>query len=110
MTTRPARPGRVVALAGGGLATSSTTVRRWRRGDQVVHHILDPRDRGALPDRVAHGHRRRGTCVHANVASTAAIVLGAGGPRAGSRRRLPARLVRPGGEVQTVAGWLEEAA
>src|SRR5215468_4147854 len=39
----PAGPSAVVAIRGGGLATSSTAARRWRRGGDVLHHILDPR-------------------------------------------------------------------
>jgi FAD:protein FMN transferase len=102
--------GPVVALAGGGLATSSTTVRRWRRGDQVVHHILDPATGAPCPVVWRTVTVVASTCVQANIASTAAIVLGTGAPGWLARRRLPARLVRPGGEVETVAGWFEEAA
>jgi thiamine biosynthesis lipoprotein len=40
----------LITLAGGGLATSSTAVRRWRAGGVVQHHLLDP---------LAHGHRHR---------------------------------------------------
>ena len=39
----PVGPSAVVAIRGGGLATSSTMARRWRRGGDVLHHILDPR-------------------------------------------------------------------
>src|SRR5580704_12385199 len=39
----PQGPAAVVAIQAGGLATSSTTARRWRRGGDVLHHILDPR-------------------------------------------------------------------
>src|SRR5262249_58484111 len=39
----PAGPSAVVAIRSGGLATSSTAARRWRRGGDVLHHILDPR-------------------------------------------------------------------
>ena len=35
-------PGPVVAIGSGGLATSTTTVRRWRRGGVPVHHLIDP--------------------------------------------------------------------
>ncbi|HET7338183.1 MAG TPA: FAD:protein FMN transferase, partial [Candidatus Dormibacteraeota bacterium] len=31
-----------VAITDGGIATSSTTVRRWTRGSVVLHHIIDP--------------------------------------------------------------------
>ncbi|MDX6342410.1 MAG: FAD:protein transferase, partial [Trebonia sp.] len=36
-------PSQVVTIRDGGLATSSTAARRWRRGGDVLHHILDPR-------------------------------------------------------------------
>ena len=36
-------PGETIIIASGGLATSSTTVRRWTRGGVPVHHIVDPR-------------------------------------------------------------------
>src|SRR5262249_33190914 len=39
----PVGPSAVVAIRSGGLATSSTAARRWRRGGDVLHHILDPR-------------------------------------------------------------------
>ena len=38
----PARS-QLVRLAGGAVATSSVTCRRWRRGGRVLHHIVDPR-------------------------------------------------------------------
>src|SRR5262249_49080524 len=36
----PAGPSAVIAIRSGGLATSSTAARRWRRGRDVLHHIL----------------------------------------------------------------------
>src|SRR5262249_62289982 len=39
----PRGPSAVIAIRSGGLATSSTAARRWRRGGDVLHHILDPR-------------------------------------------------------------------
>src|SRR5207244_10112392 len=38
----PGAEGHAGRLAGGGLATSSTTVRRWNRGGEALHHVLDP--------------------------------------------------------------------
>ncbi|WP_063798995.1 FAD:protein FMN transferase, partial [Streptomyces ossamyceticus] len=56
-----ARPGPeggpAVAVTGGALATSGIRVRTWRRGGQVLHHIVDPIT-GEPAARVAHGHRR----------------------------------------------------
>src|SRR6202035_2030303 len=42
-STPPAAVTRVVALRHGGLASSSTAVRTWRRGARTLHHIVDPR-------------------------------------------------------------------
>ncbi|MCW2602464.1 MAG: ApbE family lipoprotein, partial [Pseudonocardiales bacterium] len=40
---RQGGPGQRIVLFSGGLATSTTTVRTWRRGGQIAHHIIDPR-------------------------------------------------------------------
>ena len=104
----PARPGRtgpVVQMHGGGLATSSTVVRRWRRGSRLYHHVLDPRT--GLP---AEPVWRTVTvtaasCVDANTASTSAIVRGRAALQWLSALGLPSRLVDGGGGVHRVAGW-----
>ena len=46
-----------------------------------------------------------GSCVDANTASTACLVLGEVAPDWLVARHLPARLVRVDGRVVTVAGW-----
>jgi FAD:protein FMN transferase len=93
--------GETVEIAGGGVATSSTTVRRWAGG----HHIVDPATGApaAAPWRTVSV--AAATCVDANIASTAAIVLGAGAPDWLARRGLPARLCAQDGAVTRVAGW-----
>jgi thiamine biosynthesis lipoprotein len=48
--------------------------------------------------------------VDANTAATAAIVRGEDAPAWLEELGLPARLVAPGGEVVTVAGWPAEVA
>jgi thiamine biosynthesis lipoprotein len=50
------------------------------------------------------------SCVDANVASTAAVVLGDAAPAWLAARALPARLVSLGGATECVAGWPPEAA
>jgi thiamine biosynthesis lipoprotein len=104
-------PDTMVTITSGGLATSSTTCRRWQRGGRELHHIVDPRT-GDIP--AAHWRTvsvAAACCVDANTASTAAVVLG---PAAADWLRaagLPARLVGADrgvdgdGEVLTVAGW-----
>jgi thiamine biosynthesis lipoprotein ApbE len=104
----PQGPAAVVAIREGGLATSSTTARRWRRGGDVLHHILDPRT--GLPARV---HWRTvsvaaASCVDANTASTAAIIRGPQALDWLSNLGLPARLVDAAGTVRTVGGWPAE--
>ena len=94
-----------VALRGGGLATSSTTQRRWLRGGREVHHILDPRTGAPVPVIWRTVSVAAASCVEANTASTAAIVLGATAPAWLWRRGLPARLVRHDGAVVGTCGW-----
>jgi thiamine biosynthesis lipoprotein len=48
-----------------------------------------------------------GTCVDANIASTAALVLGEAAPEWLEARALPARLTHHDGHVVHVAGWPE---
>jgi thiamine biosynthesis lipoprotein ApbE len=96
-----------VAIRSGGVATSSTTVRRWTRGGVVLHHIVDPAT--GLP---ARGPWRTvtaaaGNCVDANIAATAAIVRGPSALPWLTATGLPARLLGQGGEVVRVGGWPE---
>jgi thiamine biosynthesis lipoprotein ApbE len=104
----PAGPSAVVAIHNGGLATSSTAARRWRRGGDVLHHILDPRT--GLP--AAPVWRTvsvsAGSCTDANIASTAAIIRGRAAPAWLTGLGLPARLVDEAGRVRTVGGWPPE--
>ena len=94
-----------VSISTGGLASSGTAVRQWRLGRDQVHHIVDPST--CLP---AASHWRvvtatAGTCVQANAASTAAMVLGEAATDWLEGLGLPARLERVGGEVVYTPGW-----
>jgi thiamine biosynthesis lipoprotein len=94
-----------VVLREGGLATSSVSARRWRRGGSELHHIIDPRS--AAP---ADGPWRTVsvtgvTCALANAASTAAVVLGDGAVSWLQRRGMHARLVSYDGSVTYVGDW-----
>jgi thiamine biosynthesis lipoprotein len=97
--------GPTIALRGGGLATSSTTVRRWRIGDAERHHIVDPRTGRSAPEVWRTASVAAASCVDANAASTAAIVLGDAAPGWLEGTGLAARLVRSDGEVVDIAGW-----
>jgi thiamine biosynthesis lipoprotein len=101
-------PATTVTLRSGALATSSITQRAWRRAGRAVHHIVDPRT-GDIPTPVWRTVSvAAGSCVDANTATTAAIVLGAGAPQWLSERRLPSRLVDVAGLAEHVAGWPAE--
>jgi thiamine biosynthesis lipoprotein len=101
-------PGPVVALVAGGLATSSTHVRRWTTSGGEIHHILDPRTaRPAItPWRTVTTAAE--SCVLANAASTAAIVLGDAAPTWLAGSGIPARLAGEDGSVAAVNGWPAE--
>ena len=101
--------GPVVSIASGGLATSSTSVRCWRRADRELHHIVDP-----TTGEPACGHWRTvsvaaATCLDANTASTASTLRGPDAPAWLEAHNLPARLVAADGPVVHVAGWPAEA-
>jgi FAD:protein FMN transferase len=97
--------GQTIGLRAGGLATSGTTVRRWRAGDVEVHHIVDPRTGAPAAEAWRTVSVTAATCLDANVAATAAIVFGFRAPRWLEERRFAARLVRPNGEIVAVGGW-----
>jgi FAD:protein FMN transferase len=105
----PAGPYAQIAIRDGGLATSSIAARRWQRGGDVLHHILDPRT--GLPAEAVWRtvSVAAGSCADANTASTAAVIRGHRALGWLAQHHLPARLVDTTGAVFTVAGWPEEA-
>jgi thiamine biosynthesis lipoprotein len=98
-------PGELVLLRGGGLATSGTTARRWVRGGRPLHHIVDPRTSLPAPERWAAVSVVAATCVDANIASTAAVVLGDAAPAWLEAHGLSARLCTLDGQVVHVGPW-----
>jgi thiamine biosynthesis lipoprotein len=46
-----------------------------------------------------------GSCVDANTASTAAMIMGEAAPQWLEQQRLPARLIRQNGSIVTVGEW-----
>jgi len=92
----------VVIPSGSAMATSSTNSRSWRRGDRILHHVLDPRtcQPAARVWRSATVVADR--CVDANALSTAALVRGHDAP---GGLTAPARLVARDGTVLALNGW-----
>ena len=102
-------PGQTVTIHSGGLATSSTAVRRWRHEGRTMHHIIDP----------ATGAPARGTwrtvsvaaasCADANIATTSALIQAGAAPAWLARLGVPARLVSHTGRVYTIGAWPADA-
>jgi FAD:protein FMN transferase len=98
-------PGQTVAILEGGLATSSTTVRRWRAGRVEAHHIVDPATGAPAAEHWRTISVAAPTCVEANTAATAAIVEGARAVAWLEARGHAARLVAVDGFVVRVGDW-----
>ena len=99
----------LVALSGGGIATSGRDYRRWLRGDTPQHHILDPRtsrpaDTDVLSVTVVAPSTRE-----AEVAAKAALILGSrdGMAWVEVRPQLAALAVLEGGRVLRSTRWQE---
>lgn len=100
-----------VTLAGGSaLATSSTQRRTWRRGGVRIHHVIDPRTAAPAAPVWRSATVAALTCVEANVASTAAVVLGRDAVPWLAERSLTARLVDRQRRVVRVGDWPAEVA
>jgi thiamine biosynthesis lipoprotein len=98
----------VIAIGGGGLATSGTTARSWVRGGRSVHHIVDPWTGDAAPPVWALVSTTAPSCVQANAFSTAAVVWGTDAVGNLADRGVSARLVDAKGNVVHLGGWPAE--
>lgn len=101
--------GGAVTLHGGGLATSSVARRRWRAGGVWQHHLIDPRT-----GRPADGPWRDVTvvaasCLAADVAAKAALLLGDRGPAWLEERGLAGRFVAHDERIVLTAAWQRRA-
>jgi thiamine biosynthesis lipoprotein len=104
-TTATIRARQVVMIRDGGLATSSTLGRTWRRGREDLHHIIVPATGRPADSRWRTVSVAAASCVDANIASTAAILRDGHAPGWLEGMRLPARLVRHDGTTVIVGGW-----
>jgi len=95
----------VVSLPTGGLATSTTTYRTWTHAGRTVHHLLDPSTGRPVERSWRTASVQAATCVAANTATTAAIVLGDAAVGWLTERGLAARLVGQDGGVTRIGAW-----
>ena len=109
-----ARGGAIVGLPGdsalrlrsGGIATSGTTKRRWRRGGAVQHHLIDPRTGRPADSRWDEVTVAAGSCLGADLAAKAAFLLSQDGPDWLDERDLPGRF-RTGERAVVNRAWTE---
>jgi thiamine biosynthesis lipoprotein len=104
---RSGQDGQQVTLGGGGMATSTTTIRRWQRDGAEINHIVDPGTGAPAAGRWRTVTVAAGSATHANTCSTAAIVLGDEATAWLLSQQVAARLVDRSGRVVTVGGWPE---
>jgi thiamine biosynthesis lipoprotein len=69
----------VVRVAEGGVATSGTDARRWRRGGAWTHHIIDPRSGEPTRSELAQVTAFAGSAACAEVWAKAALIAGVDG-------------------------------
>ncbi len=97
--------GPVVAIAEGGLASSGTRVRRWPTALGELHHVVDPATGRPATTPWHTVTVAAHSCLEANAASTAAVVLAEAAPAWLAQRGVSARLARSDGTVVRVGGW-----
>jgi FAD:protein FMN transferase len=105
----PTAPGQTVSIRSGGLATSSTAVRRWRHAGKTMHHIIDPAT--GLPVREVWRtiSVAAASCADANIATTAALIRAGAAPAWLAGLGVPARLVSRAGRVYAIGEWPAQA-
>jgi thiamine biosynthesis lipoprotein len=68
-----------IPLGLGALATSSTTRRRWRVGDRMAHHLIDPRTGRPADTPILSATVVAGTATEAEAGAKAVLLLGEDG-------------------------------
>jgi FAD:protein FMN transferase len=97
--------GGTIELRKGALATSGSVKRRWLRGGEVQHHLIDPRSGRPAVSPWQQVTVCGSTCVAADVAAKAAFIAGESGPEWLDARRLPGRFLDQEGEVVVNESW-----
>jgi thiamine biosynthesis lipoprotein ApbE len=102
-------PGVTIAITSGGLATSGTAARRWHRGGQLMHHLIDPATGAPARSCWRTVTVAAESALSANIASSAAVILGPAAPDWLAGRHCHARLVAESGRVLGVGQWPTDA-
>jgi thiamine biosynthesis lipoprotein ApbE len=107
--SHPSAPGQTISIKSGGLATSSTAVRRWSHEGHTMHHIIDPHTGAPVEATWRTVSVAAASCAEANIATTAALVRAQRAPAWLAELGLPARLLAWDGSATLVGGWPSEA-
>jgi FAD:protein FMN transferase len=102
-------PGQRISILSGGLATSSTAVRRWSHDGHTMHHVIDPRTGSPARTVWRTVSVAAADCTEANIAATAALIRGRDAPAWLAALGLHARLVSKDAAITTVGGWPSES-
>lgn len=98
----------VVRLHDVSIATSSTQRRRWRRGDDVHHHLIDPRAARSVNNGLAQVSVIAPTSAEGDVFAKSALILGErDGTRLIADAGFAALFVRTDGTRSTIGRWPE---
>jgi thiamine biosynthesis lipoprotein len=97
-----------ISLPRGGVATSSSLTRTWRRGGGLVNHIIDPRTGECANGRYGTATVAAPSCVEANAFATAALLWDSQAAWHITEAGHAARLVDRDGVVELVGGWPRE--
>ena len=101
--------GGAVSVVHGGIATSGTAKRRWRRAGEVHHHLIDPATGRSAASPWETVTAAGITCVAADVAARAAFLAGPDGPGWLDRRGIPGRFVAEDGTIAVNRSWAATA-
>ena len=94
-----------VQLTGGGLATSSVAHRTWLRGRAIQHHLIDPATGRPAVTPWRDVTAAAGSCLAADVAAKAALLIGESGPAWLDARGVAGRFVAMSGDVTCNDSW-----
>jgi len=98
-----------IALHGGGLATSSVARRRWLADGVPQNHLIDPRTGRPTTSPWRDVSVAASSCLIADVAAKAALLLGPAGPAWLDERKLAGRFVSHTGAVTRNDSWSARA-
>jgi FAD:protein FMN transferase len=94
-----------VELRRGALATSGSIKRRWHRGGELQHHLIDPRTGRPADSPWQQVTVCGSTCLAADTAAKSAFLVGEAGPAWLDARRLPGRFVDQEERVVVNESW-----